>query len=772
MKKSPYISVPLVAIVVCLFLAVPYVLKLDNQITTRFEGKRWELPARIYARPLELYVGKTLSIAELEKELVQLRYSRQKNPTKQGEYSIHGGQVSIYSRAFHFPDELQPTTLINLTIQKKSITALTTPGSDEEIIFRLEPLHYASIYPRHNEDRLLIKLADTPTPLLQTLLLVEDQQFYSHHGLQPSAIARAALVNLKAGKTVQGGSTLTQQLVKNIFLSREKSLLRKVNEATMSLLLEYHYSKDEILEAYINEVYLGQDGKRAIHGFAQASRFYFNRNLRELEPEQFALLVGLVKGPSYYNPRNHPDRAISRRNQVLDILATDHNITKEEIAQLKNSSLGVTRKKPSGITQYPAFLQLVRSQLARDYQDEDLRSEGLSIFTTLDPIIQAQAEKSLADELASIERRRGKSHKNTLQGALIVASVDQGEVVAVVGSRRPHEAGFNRALDMKRPIGSIIKPAVYLTALARPASYNLLTLLSDTPVSIPVAGEKNWQPENYDHLFHGPTPLRQALIDSLNVSTVHLGMSLGLDSVMEMLKKLGIQEEIKPYPSLLLGSVELPPIEVLQMYQTIAAGGYQTPLRAILAVTDQDNTTLQRYPLAVQQTANPGAVFCLTNALEDVTTEGTAKSLKRLLPAGLTVAGKTGTTNNLRDSWFAGFSGMHVAVAWVGRDDNKPTGLTGATGALGVWAATMAGIDTAPLQPQAPTTVSWYYADTADGIIYSEKCSDTNELLPFINGGLLPDTVECERRTDWKQEAKDMEEALQNGFETILNLII
>ena len=774
MKKIPlYISIPFIAIIVCLLLTVPYVLKLDDQITTRFEGKRWELPARIYARPLELYVGKTLSVTDLEKELIQLRYSRKKNPAKQGEYSIQDSRITIYSRAFHFPDELQPATRINLTIQKKTITTLATPGSDEEIVFRLEPLHYASIYPRHNEDRLLIKLADTPILLVKTLLSVEDQHFYSHLGLQPSAITRAAMANLKAGKTVQGGSTLTQQLVKNIFLGREKTLLRKANEAIMSLLLEFHYSKDEILEAYLNEVYLGQDGKRAIHGFAQGSRFYFNRNLSELEPEQFALLVGLVKGASYYNPRNHPDRALSRRNQVLDILTTNQLISAEQIDQLKTRPLGVTRKKPSGITQYPAFLQLVRRQLARDYQDEDLRSEGLSIFTTLDPIIQAQAEKSLSDELGAIERRRGKSHKNTLQGALILASVDQGEVVAVVGNRRPHEAGFNRALDMKRPIGSIIKPAVYLTALARPASYNLLTPLSDTPVSIPISGEKDWQPENYDHLFHGPTPLRQALIDSLNVSTVHLGMSLGLDSVIEMLKKLGVQEEIKPYPSLLLGSVELPPVEVLQMYQTIAAGGYQTPLRTILAVTDQDNTTLQRYPLTVQQTASAGAVFCLTNALEDVTTEGTAKSLKRLLPAGLSVAGKTGTTNNLRDSWFAGFSGEHVAVAWVGRDDNKPTGLTGATGALGVWAATMAGIDTAPLQPQAPATISWYYADTARGTIYNEKCSDKNsELLPFINGGLLPDTVQCDHEADWKQDAKDVERALQDGLKTIFNFLL
>lgn len=771
-KVSLSLSILSAAIVVCLLLAVPYVLKLDHQITSRFEGRRWELPARIYARPLELYVGKALSVGALEKELIKLRYSRQDNPDKQGEYSIRGSSITIYSRAFSFPDGVQPRTLFKLTIRNKTITTLTTPGTEEgEGVFRLEPVHYASIYPTHNEDRLLIKLSDAPELLVKTLLSVEDKKFYSHLGLRPTAIARAALANLKAGKTVQGGSTLTQQLVKNIFLGSEQTLLRKANEAVMSLLLEFHYSKDEILEAYLNEVYLGQDGKRAIHGFAQASRFYFSRDLSELEPEQLALLVGLVKGASYYNPRHQPERGISRRNQVLDILAADQLVSAEEIERLKLKPLGVTREIPSGITPYPAFLELVRRQLARDYRDEDLRSEGLSIFTTLDPIIQDKAEKSLSEELSAIEKRRGEGNKDTLQGALVIASVDQGEVVAVVGNRLPHEVGFNRALDMKRPIGSVIKPAVFLTALARPESYNLLTTISDTPLAVPVAGGEKWQPENYDHIFHGPTALRQALIHSFNVSTVQLGMTLGLDSVIEMLKKLGVQEEINPYPSLLLGAVELPPIEVLQMYQTIAAGGYQTPLRAILAVTDQENKTLQRYPLTVQQTVDAGAVFCLTNALQAVTTEGTASSLQRLLPSGLTVAGKTGTTDNLRDSWFAGFSGMHVAVAWVGRDDNKPTGLTGATGALGVWAATMADINTAPLQSQPPETIDWYYADVNTGMIHNQKCGENNEkLLPFINKGPLPEAVNCGRQTSKKQGGNKLEKALQDGIKSIFDL--
>jgi penicillin-binding protein 1B len=770
MKKSPiYIILVVVFTAACLLFAVPYIQKLDEQITSRFEGRRWELPARIYARPLELYIGKTASINALEKELTQLRYSRRDVPKKPGEYSIIGSSVTIYSRSFPFPDALQPATLVQLTIHGQSIASLTDANSEEPLnMLRLEPVHYASIYPSHNEDRLLITLDDTPELLLKTLLLVEDNTFYSHWGVRPTAILRAGLANLRAGRTVQGGSTLTQQLVKNLFLSREQTLLRKANEALMALLLEYHYGKDEILQTYLNEVYLGQDGKRAIHGFAMASRFYFGRDLAELEPDQVALLVGIVKGASYYNPRHQPERAKSRRNQVLDRLASGEVISPEKTDQLKNTPLGVTREIPSGITAYPAFLQLVRSQLARDYKDEDLRSEGLSIFTTLDPIIQQKAEDSLGDELTAIEKRRGKSAENTLQGALVVASVDQGEVVAVVGNRFPHESGFNRALDMKRPIGSVIKPAVFLAALARPKSYNLLTTVYDTPINVPVQGGQNWRPENYDHIFHGQMPLMQALVHSYNAATVQLGMDLGLDAVITMLHNLGIQKKIQAYPSLLLGAVELPPIDVLQMYQTLAAGGYQTPLRAILAVTDQANNTLQRYPLTVQQTVDPAAVFCLTNALQAVTTTGTAGSLQHLLPAGLTVAGKTGTTDNLRDSWFAGFSGMHVAVAWVGRDDNRSSGLTGASGALGVWASTMSAISTSPLQPMPPDTINWYYADSATGRIFNEKCT-TNQatLLPFMQNGVLPEVVFC-----GPPESLDnnLERTLQKGLKNIFDI--
>ncbi len=745
--------------------------KLNNQITTRFEGMRWELPARIYGRPLELYVGKKLQQEHLEQELKLLRYTKTEQLEKPGEYQVEGAQLTIHSREVHFPDGKQEEVRIGLALNNGQISSLTEQQSEQALsLFRLEPLHIASIYPGDNEDRLLVQLEETPPLLIQALLLTEDKHFYKHLGIYPLAIFRALLVNLKAGKTVQGGSTLTQQLVKNFFLSSEQSLSRKINEALMALLLEFRYEKDDILESYLNEIYLGQDGKRAIHGFAMASKFYFQRNIDELSPDQMALLIGMAKGASYYNPRKHPERVKARRNLILNNMGQAGLISTQSAKQLQNRSLGVTKRIPSGITSYPAFVQLVRRQLKRDYKDEDLQSEGLSIFTTFDPIIQQQAEESLQQVLTGIEKNR-KMDKESLQGALVLSSVDQGEVLAVVGDRFPRQDGFNRALDMNRPVGSVIKPAVYLSALSHPDRYNLLSILNDTPLTVPLSG-KDWRPRNYDKKYQGSVTLRHALIHSLNVPTVNLGLDVGLDEVIKSINNLGVSKEIPAFPSLLLGAVELPPITVLQMYQAIAAGGYKTPLRTILAVTNQQQKLLQRYPLTVEQAADPAAVFCLNTAMQEICKTGTGKRLRHLLPETLTVAGKTGTTDQLKDSWFAGFSGSHVAVAWVGHDDNSPTGLTGSTGALQVWAETMKRITTTPLNLSPPPNIDFYYANVQSGKLFKKQCKK-GKLIPFIHDGLLPPVISCQTRKPRRQTnkgSKTIEDALHDGIQQILRI--
>ncbi|MCB1802278.1 MAG: transglycosylase domain-containing protein, partial [Gammaproteobacteria bacterium] len=546
--------------------------------------------------------------------------------------------------------------------------------------------------------------------------------------------------NVQAGRAVQGGSTLTQQLVKNFILTSERSLWRKFNEALMALVVDARYTKDDILEAYANEIFLGQDGQRAIHGFGLGAHFYFNRPVSELRLHESALLVALVKGASYYNPRRHPQRALERRNLVIEQMAAQGMISAAEAAEAQRQSLDVSSRGVANAHRVPAFVDLVRRQLRRDYREEDLTSEGLRIFTTFDPWVQSQAADALDRRLSRIEKAR-KLTADSLQGAVVVASAQHGEIQALVGDRDAGFAGFNRALDAVRPIGSLVKPAIYLTALAQPGRYTLTTLLRDAEVDLKLPGGQRWQPQNYDKAVYGEVPLHAALARSLNLSAVNLGLDLGLGAVIDTLRALGVNREIDAFPSLLLGALSLSPLEVTQVYQTLAAGGFRSPLRAIRAVLDAQQRPLQRYPLTVEQAADPAAVFLLNRNLVEVAESGTAAALQRMLPSGLQVAGKTGTTNDLRDSWFAGFSGDRVAVVWVGRDDNASTGLTGSQGALPVWGDLMSRIDNLPLQLLPPEGVEYHWIDSS-GRLAGRDCPGA-VAYPYMAGSQPTLTADC-----------------------------
>lgn len=365
------------------------------------------------------------------------------------------------------------------------------------------------------------------------------------------------------------GSTLTQQLAKNFFLTPERTIRRKLTEMLMALLIEIHYTKEEILEAYINEVYLGQDGNRAIHGFGLASRYFFDKPLSYLGLADTALLTGMLKGPSFYNPRTQPQRARERRNLVLELMAREGFINREQLAAGQRAPLGMIERPPRGTSAYPAFLDLVHRQLQRDYRDEDLRSEGLQIFTTLDPQVQLAAERALATQLTRLEEKYTQP-SDSLQAALLVTSTQNAEVQAVVGGRNPRSKGFNRALDARRPIGSLIKPVVYLTALQQPRRYTLATMVDDSPLVYAQNGTTDWTPENYDQQFHGKVMLRDALIHSYNVSTARLGLEVGVSRVLVNLRRLGIERTVPEYASSLLGANEFSPLEVMQVYQTLA----------------------------------------------------------------------------------------------------------------------------------------------------------------------------------------------------------
>ncbi len=713
---------------------------LDVRVRSEFEGRRFALPARIYARPLELHAGLRLAPADLVDELRDLGYRDTPLPSDPGWFTRDGDRLEIAVRPFVFWDGAQPARTIRVSFDSAAVASVTDLQGRDLPLVRLEPRAIGGIYPAGNEDRVLVRLSEVPKPLVQELIAVEDHSFYSHHGFDPRALARAA-ASVFSGR-IQGGSTITQQLVKNFFLTPERTLKRKFTELIMAVLLEAHYGKDEILETYLNEIYLGQDRDRAIHGVGLAAQFYFNKEVRYLTLAESALLVALVKGPAVYDPRRHPSRALERRNLVLREAREQNYLTLEQYALARASALGVAGRPGMGTSPYPAFLQLVHRQLRRDYDEADLRSEGLRVFTTLDPRAQDAAERALQKHLERFDKEKRFNKQPGLEGAVVVADPQSGEVQALVGGRDPRYRGYNRALDAARPVGSLLKPVVYLTALADPEHYTLVTPIDDGPFTWKSRGAPDWQPKNYDLKFHGVVPLRVALAQSYNAATARLGTDIGVDKVLANVKKLGVERELRPFASTLLGAAEMSPIEVAQMYQTLASGGFRSPLRAIREVTTQEGRPLQRYQLKVEQALPPEPVVLIGAALQGVVREGTAQALKSYLPAELAAAGKTGTTDEQRDAWFAGFTGDRVAVVWIGYDDNRAARLSGASAALPVWGDLMAALSPEPLALATPDTIERVWIDPQTGLRGDSQCAGAVE-LPFVQGSAPRESSPC-----------------------------
>lgn len=725
----------IVGLVLGVLALVVYSMQLDEIVRKQFEGRRWALPARVFARPLELFNGQQLYADHLEQELKLLSYVKvDKTPTETGQYYRKGDEFQIVTRGFQFAEDMEPPRSIKVSLARGKVTSLALANKEALPVMRVEPVLIGNFYPSQNEDRVLVRIKDVSPLLINGLLAVEDKKFYEHQGVNPMAIARAMVTNLKAGQTVQGGSTITQQLVKNFYLTNERSWERKLKEALMALLLELHYNKQEILEAYLNEIYLGQDGSRAIHGFGLAAQFYFNRPIRELKSDQIALLIGLAKGAAFYDPRRFPERALERRNIVLTVMEQEGVLTVAEGAEARKRPLGVSEHRPSGASPFPAYLDLVRTQLQRDYREEDLRSEGLLIFTSMDPIVQLTAEQIVIKRVQQLERAN-RIPKNKLSGSMIISTVQGGEVIALVGGLDVRYPGYNHALIAQRQIGSLVKPAIYLAAFENKGKYGSLgERVSDGPVTVKIGRNKYWQPGNYDQRFTGTMTILYALMMSRNTPAVRVGVEVGLDKVIKTLGDLGIKREIPAYPAILLGALELSPFEVQQMYQTLAANGSYSPLKSIRSVMNVSNgKTLTRYPLTVQQVARPESVEMLNFGLHQVTTNGTAKALQGVLPGWKDVAGKTGTTNDKKDSWFAGFSGQHVMTVWVGRDDSKPTNMTGGTGALKVWADMMKVMPSQPLKVGQSSRLIWVDVDAATGLLFNPACGKSVK-IPFIRG--------------------------------------
>jgi penicillin-binding protein 1B len=700
-----------------------YVLYLSISVIVAFEGRRWDIPARVYAAPLELYAGIALTPGELSAALDQTGYIRVEEVRDAGEYALQDDRILLRTSAFQHWDALDPEQSAVIDFDADRISFIRNQWNEVLPLLRLEPMRLGSLFAAHHEDRILVAREDIPPLLVSALKTIEDRRFDSHFGLDFRAIARAAFVNVRHGGIRQGGSTLTQQLVKSYFLDSRQTFSRKFREAIMAVALELRYDKDELLLAYVNEIYLGQQGARAIHGFGLASEFYFSKPLARLELHEIALLVAIVKGPSYYDPWRHGDRARERRNLVLATLAENGVIGEPSAITAGEQELGIGNH--GMLSRYqPAYMDLVRRQLVADFPLDDLATEGMRIFTNLDPRIQLLVERELAAGLPRLQSEDG-GDAVVLEGAAIVTRPQSGEVVAMVGGRDVEFDGFNRVTDARRPIGSLVKPVVYLAAL-QTGDYTLASTVSDEPVEIELDNGDTWAPQNFDETSHGDVPLMRALGDSYNQATVRLGIEVGVDTVAGLLHDLGLERKPDPNPSLLLGAIEMSPFEVAQVYNSLANGGFRMPLRAVRSVVDADGKPLVRYPLELLPAADTDAVQQVNHALVQVLEHGTGRSAKSVLPADLVAAGKTGTSDDFRDSWFAGFTNDHLAVIWVGNDDNEPVGLTGAAGALNIWAPVIAGIDdTRSFDPVASPALEFVWLDYETGLRTYEGCGQS-----------------------------------------------
>jgi penicillin-binding protein 1B len=682
----------------CVAVLGLYLFALDYRIRTKFESHRWNLPSRVYSDSLRLYPGQRFNPFVIEQELTRRSYKRvTAMPKAVGEFFRKGNALFVYLHNFSYPgDDFTgfPVSLQFSDDRLQSIKKEDSENAEEMKTLRLEPVLIGSIFDEKMEDRTLVTLAQIPQELTQAVVAMEDERFYSHHGVDPLGILRALLTDILHMRAVQGGSTLTQQLVKNYFLTSKKTLFRKGNEMLMSLLLEFRYNKDEILEAYLNEIYFGQRGPVSVTGVEEASKLYFSKDVSRLSLAESALLAGMIRSPGEYSPFKNITKSYDRRNFVLKTMLDKKLITQEEFEEAKKEKIVLP---PSNLRflQAPFFIDFVQGELKENFPSETLKSEGLRIFTTLDMQAQEVAEMAVQQRLDELEQGKPKlakwrSQGKILEGLLLAMQPQTGAIRAFVGGRDYSLSQFNRVTLAHRQPGSAFKPFVYLTALSSPG-YTLASTIDDTSFSVPMAG-KDWKPENYDKTEHGTVTLRQALEQSYNIATVKLAMAVGLDNVAAKARAAGIESPLEPYPSLALGAFEVTPLELLRAYTIFPNQGTRAEPIAITSVVTREGVVLERKGFKFQKVIEPEFAYLMNNALRGVLDRGTASSSRSLGFTGL-AAGKTGTTSDYKDSWFVGYTPDLLALAWVGYDDGTPTGLSGASGALPIWTQFMSQID-------------------------------------------------------------------------------
>jgi len=719
----------LIGIGFAIAFVVPYTLVLDHRVKTRVTEIDFTQPTRVYGMPQLLEAGVPMNKATLTLELQMAGYTEAAHVAQvPGTYNAEGDKFIIASRGYMDPVGGELPRRVRVTLGSGSVQSVFDLTANKPLRkTRLDPARIATLYGSEQEERIIVQLSELPPLLVQGVQAVEDRDFKNNHGIDLSSIMRAALADLRAGHVVQGGSTITQQLVRNLFLDRNQTLVRKFNEALLSILLDAHYTKGQILAAYCNEVFMGQQGSQAVHGFAAASWYYFGRPVQTLRPQEIALLVGMVRGPSYYDPRRNRERALTRRNVALDAFRATGLLNDAQWKTARAAPLDVTPKPQLVVDRFPAFMDVVRNQLKQDFSEQQLRSGGLAVYTTLDPAAQTYAERSLDETLRGLGKRGDK-----LEGAVVVVEPSTGNVLAMVGGRESDLHGFNRAYDARRPVGSSLKPFYYLMALSNPSRWNVASLLDDSPISMKLPNGKLWSPQNDDHISHGEVPMVEALAKSYNLASVHLGLQLGVDRVAAFLRSFGLTD-VSANPSLLLGSVDMSPFQLAQLYEFFAADGHALPLLTLRGVLDAKGHVLKQYATKPGKGEYQQSERLVRWMMQQVAQYGTAAAIGDSSLGSLHVAGKTGTSDHQRDSWFSGFTGDRLAVTWMGRDDNQPTHLWGATGALRVWMKLFEKMPSAPLTTSIGDGVQYAWIDPSTGQGSMPQCDGAKQ-YPFIDG--------------------------------------
>ncbi len=723
------IKFSIVGLVVCLLISAYYYFQVLGSSLDAEE--KWATPAIVYSRPLELTVDQNISFTQLEHELSLLKYRKVKDPSHPGEYGVSRdkSKIVLIRRSFEFADGKEEARPLLISFSNKRISRIQDADSKADLDYVLmDPVLLDRITSEEGEeDRIIISLADVPQKLIDTLIYVEDREFYNHHGVNPLAIMRAMVVNIKAGKRVQGGSTITQQLVKNYFLTREKSFDRKIRELFMSLVVDARYSKEQILEMYLNEIYLGH-GASDIYGFGLASYFYFGVPVNELTWDQVALMVGMIKGPSFYDPRRNPERALARRNLILGLMVDAGKITEDEYNFYSKKPLGVIGRKSFGTIKVPGYIGLLKEELAKELGKNYLKNASLVIYTSLDPQVQLAANKAVTTVIPTLIKRY--KEKN-LQAAVVVSNWRTSEVLAVVCSSDPTFPGLNRVTKAKRQIGSLVKPAAYLTAFDN--GWHLGSMVNDAPLKVKlVDANQTWEPKNFDHKYLGWKHLYEFFAQSRNIPMVRVGLDYGADRLADTLYRLGYHGNITPVPSIFLGSVSMTPYEVNQMYATIATEGLYKPLSAIRSVKSGDEVIFNRAgKLDAKQVIDPRNAYLTIYGMTVVTNQGTARSLRanKVVGRNTVLAGKTGTSNESRDAWFSGFDNNELVTVWLGKDDNTPTRLTGSNGPLKIYDSYITERGVKSLQIARPEGIEFVNFNKEGYIMDSETCTNVGDYV-------------------------------------------